>query len=148
SKAKEILQEMDSLLEQINQATDIERNTMIERLDSIELELIQIKQRLDVLENQTEDPIEPPNNITDLHASSIDVNEITLSWTASCSPNFIVYDVSLDGVFLTHVTTTNVLITDLLTDTEYTFNVKELDNNDQLSSGVSVTVKTTEKPKE
>lgn len=90
----------------------------------------------------TFEAIEPPNNITNLHASSVGVHEIRLSWIASSSNHVIGYDVYKDGVFLIHVTTTNVLVSHLFANTEYTFHVKAKDDQDDVSSGVSITVKT------
>lgn len=63
-KVKKAQGKMDSVQEeQFNQAVDSDCNILKERLDFIELELIQVKQRLEVLENQVEEPEDPADTI-------------------------------------------------------------------------------------
>lgn len=59
-KTKKAQLKMIGTQKQLNLATNNDDNTLKERLDLIELELIQIRQRLQALENQIGEPTAPP----------------------------------------------------------------------------------------
>lgn len=85
----------------------------------------------------------PPENVTNLVASNVLATSLTLSWTASTSPDTTGYLVYNGSTLLTTVTGTTYNVTGLASSTNYTFTVKAKDGFNNISSGTSVSVTTT-----
>jgi chitodextrinase len=83
-----------------------------------------------------------PNNVTNLVASNILATSLSLSWSASTSPDTVGYDIYNGLTLLTTVTGTSYSVTGLTANTNYTFNVKAKDGYNNVASGASVAVTT------
>ncbi|WP_176584710.1 chitobiase/beta-hexosaminidase C-terminal domain-containing protein [Priestia megaterium] len=85
----------------------------------------------------------PPEEISNLLASSITSDSIGLTWTRSLSSDVASYEIYQDSVLLNgNVTTTNYSITGLKANIQYKLTVKSKDINGNVSDGINVTVKT------
>jgi endonuclease I/chitodextrinase len=87
--------------------------------------------------------IEAPTTPSNVSLSNIDLNSIDISWTASTDNIGVTgYNIYIDGVLEAQTTNTNVTISDLNTNTTYSFTVlaKDLINNmSPLSAAVNGT---------
>ncbi|MEK3991718.1 chitobiase/beta-hexosaminidase C-terminal domain-containing protein [Robertmurraya sp. FSL R5-0851] len=84
----------------------------------------------------------PPADVTNLSASNVTSNSLTLSWTLSESDDVVGYDIYINGSFLSTVTGGSYEFTDLAPSTEYSFMVKAKDEANNFSSGTSITINT------
>ncbi|MGG0275872.1 chitobiase/beta-hexosaminidase C-terminal domain-containing protein [Bacillus rhizoplanae] len=84
----------------------------------------------------------PPNNITNLVASSVSADAIGLTWTKNMSPNVQSYEVYQGTTLIDSVTTPYCIILGLNAATEYSFTVKTKDINSNISTGSNIKVTT------
>lgn len=85
----------------------------------------------------TNSDTEAPTTPTNVTLNNISLNAITVSWTASTDNIGVTgYNVYLDGILTTQTTNTSATITDLNTNTNYSFTVvaKDLINNRSTAS--------------
>ena len=85
----------------------------------------------------TSSDTEAPTTPTNVTLNNISLNAITVSWTASTDNKGVTgYNVYLDGILTTQTTNTSATITDLNTNTTYSFTVvaKDLINNRSTAS--------------
>jgi chitodextrinase len=85
----------------------------------------------------TSSDTEAPTTPTNVTLNNISLNAITVSWTASTDNIGVTgYNVYLDGILTTQTTNTSATITDLNTNTTYSFTVvaKDLINNRSTAS--------------
>lgn len=85
----------------------------------------------------------PPEDISNLIVSSVSQESISLSWIASPSTDVKGYNVYRDGNLLTTTTSTSCSIIGLSPNTTYMLTVKAKDFANNLSSGISISAKTT-----
>lgn len=84
----------------------------------------------------------PPDDVTNLIASSVSANKVGLTWTKSTSSDAQSYEVYQGAALLETVTVPYYIISGLTPSTQYTFTVKTKDINGHLSTGRSITVTT------
>lgn len=87
--------------------------------------------------------ITAPNEISNLQKSNITATGVTLTWTASTSPDIASYDVYNGTTLLGNSTSTRYDISGLTGSTSYTFWVKAKDTVGNTSGGISIGVTTT-----
>lgn len=84
-----------------------------------------------------------PNNVTNLVASNVLATSVTLSWSTSTSSDTTGYEIYNGATLLTSVTGTTYNVSGLTSNTNYTFTVKAKDGFNNLATGTSVSVTTT-----
>jgi hypothetical protein len=82
--------------------------------------------------------VTPPNEVTNLQSSNITQTSLTLTWTASDSPDIASYDVYNGATLLGNTTNTTYAVTGLTASTPYIFKVISKDTNGNASTGVTV----------
>ena len=83
-----------------------------------------------------------PNNVTGLSTSNITQTSLTLSWTASTSPDIASYDVYNGATLLGNTASTTYNVTGLTNGTAYTFTIKAKDQTGNVASGTSTSATT------
>ena len=85
-------------------------------------------------------PLAPESAPANLQATNVGFNSITLSWDAVATAEY--YTVYVNGSFLTEVDGTTYTVTNLNTDTEYTFTVTASNISGSSPASEALTVKT------
>lgn len=85
-----------------------------------------------------------PNDVTNLVILSKTTSSVTLTWTASASSDINSYRVYNGSTLLTTASTTSSTLSGLLPNTNYTFTVKGVDSSGNISTGVSISVSTSQ----
>ena len=85
-------------------------------------------------------PLAPESAPANLQATNVGFNSITLSWNAVATAEY--YTVYVNGSFLTEVDGTTYTVTNLNTDTEYTFTVTASNISGSSPASEALTVKT------
>ncbi|KRE75541.1 fibronectin type III domain-containing protein [Paenibacillus sp. Soil750] len=83
-----------------------------------------------------------PDNVTNLVASNVTANSLTLSWTASVSKDVAAYQIYNGNALLSSVSGTTYNVAQLAASTSYTFNIKAVDTSNNISDGTQLTVTT------
>ncbi|WP_028550858.1 fibronectin type III domain-containing protein [Paenibacillus sp. UNC451MF] len=84
----------------------------------------------------------PPDNVTNLTASKVQGNLVTLSWTASSSNDVTGYGIYNGTVYVGSTASTTYDVTGLNPETTYTFAVKTINKDGLTSNGASISVTT------
>ena len=87
-----------------------------------------------------------PNEVTNISESNVTQSSLTLTWTASSSPDVAAYEVWRAGVLLGTVVDTTYNAVGMSASTQYTFTVKAKDATGNISTGVSKVVTTAAQP--
>ncbi|MGL4992458.1 MAG: TIM-barrel domain-containing protein [Sarcina sp.] len=95
-----------------------------------------------VVDGGVEENTEKPNKVTNLEASGITNNSVSLSWGAPFNTNIEKYIIYKDGKEFTTVTDTNVTIDNLKANKIYGFKVVAQAKNGKKSSAVSINART------
>ncbi|MCP3029183.1 fibronectin type III domain-containing protein [Halobacillus sp. A5] len=85
---------------------------------------------------------QPPNEVENIYVTNVLQESLTLHWSASNSSDIKEYNIYLQENLLGTTSSLSFQVTSLSADTEYTFFIKAVDQDNNESIGVSFTVRT------